>query len=425
MSYLFIICVVMSTCFQIHCRADFTGHKLLALSPSNAEELDTLKKLARNPQVDVWNEPLGLNEEVNVRVPPEIANRLETDLRAKGIDVTVVTDDLQKWIDREKEENPIDNALAGRQEDFPLDVYHTYDAIMEYLDSSAERYAEIASVETIGTTYEGNAIKGIKIGSKGTDKPAIWIDSGIHAREWVAPATSLYMIDNLLKGYDTDSESKELLDTFDWYIFPVVNPDGYKHTWAINRFWRKNRAVHRSLNTNPFCRGTDPNRNFNASFGGASTSGDSCSDIYRGPSPFSEAESQAIRDGVTNIGSRLKAYFSIHSYSQLWMTPYGYTRDHPKDYEDHMKALQAVESAIENVHGENYKCGPIAETIYPAAGSSIDWVYDDAKVKYSFALELRDTGRQGFMLSNRYIIPTAEENFAGIKAAAHIVKSEL
>ena len=61
----------------------------------------------------------------------------------------------------------------------------------------------------------------------------------------------------------------------------------------------------------------------------------------------------------------------------------------------------------------------------PAAGSSADWAYAGAKIKYSFAVELRDTGRQGFMLSNTQIIPTAEENFAGIKALANLIRTEI
>lgn len=28
----------------------------------------------------------------------------------------------------------------------------------------------------------------------GGEKPAIWIDAGIHAREWIAPAVALYFI---------------------------------------------------------------------------------------------------------------------------------------------------------------------------------------------------------------------------------------
>lgn len=400
---------------------NFTGHKLLGLFASDDDELDLLKELTYNTQLDFWNDPVAVYEKVNLRVPPEVSKNLEDELRSKGIDFYVVTNDLQKWIDEEREENPPDTALAGRQKHFQIDTYHTFDAISAYLDSVGSRYASIASVQSIGTSFEGNPIKAIKIGSIGSNKPAMWIDSGIHAREWVAPATSLYIIEQLVTGYDTDPEIKQLVDTFDWYIVPVANPDGYKYTWSNNRMWRKNRAIV----SNPFCRGADPNRNFDSAFGGPGTSADSCSEIFRGSAAFSEAESRAIRDGVLSIGSRLKAFFTLHSYSQLWMTPYGHSRETPPDYEDQLKALQAAATAIQNKHGQWYRHGTIANTIYPAAGSSVDWVYEAANVKYSFAVELRDTGRQGFMLSNTEIIPNAEENWEGIKAVADIVKNEM
>lgn len=59
-----------------------------------------------------------------------------------------------------------------------------------------------------------------------------------------------------------------------------------------------------------------------------------------------------------------------------------------------------------------------------AAGSSTDWAYAGANIKYSFALELRDTGKQGFILSNTLIVPTAEENFAAVRAMVNAIESE-
>lgn len=69
---------------------------------------------------------------------------------------------------------------------------------------------------------------------------------------------------------------------------------------------------------------------------GPGTSSNPCSEIYRGPAAFSEAESQAVRDGVNSIGDNLKMYITIHSYSQLYMSPYGTSKDLPPDYEDHV-----------------------------------------------------------------------------------------
>lgn len=59
-------------------------------------------------------------------------------------------------------------------------------------------------------------------------KPAIFIDGGMHAREWIAPAQVLYIIDQLVKNPD----NKELYANVDWYLLPVVNPDGYEYTFT-------------------------------------------------------------------------------------------------------------------------------------------------------------------------------------------------
>ena len=95
---------------------------------------------------------------------------------------------------------------------------------------------------------------------------------------------------------------------------------------------------------------------------------------------------------------KLAAFVSIHAYSQFWMSPMGYTWDRPKDYSDHMKVMKKATDALRGVYGTRFKYGPISEVIYIAAGSSVDWAYENAGIKYSFGLELRDSGRMGFML---------------------------
>lgn len=108
--------------------------------------------------------------------------------------------------------------------------------------------------------------------------------------------------------------------TRDRYLIPIVNIDGYDYTWTTNRLWRKNLRK----NAHSSCLGVDPNRNWNYKWnatGGASEN--PCSDTYRGPSPFSEPESTAIGNFTKNMPN-LKGYIDFHSYSQLWMRPWGY-----------------------------------------------------------------------------------------------------
>ena len=62
--------------------------------------------------------------------------------------------------------------------------------------------------------------------------------SGIHAREWISPAVVTYMMRELTENI---TGQQELVDGLDWYIVPVVNPDGYAYSWSDDRLWRKTR----------------------------------------------------------------------------------------------------------------------------------------------------------------------------------------
>lgn len=67
---------------------------------------------------------------------------------------------------------------------------------------------------------------------------------------------------------------------------------------------------------------------------GVGTSRKPCDEIYCGDKPFSESESRALRDMMIKLESRMKAYFSLHAFSQLWMTPYGIHKNLPTNYAD-------------------------------------------------------------------------------------------
>lgn len=142
---------------------------------------------------------------------------------------------------------------------------------------------------------------------------------------------------------------------------------------------------------------------------------DPCNDAYYGSSAGSTKEVQAVvkyLSGLTNLVS----YFDFHSYSQLWMFPYGYKSDLPADYADQAKATDLAVEALRKINNIAFKHGPILSTIYKATGSTADYMYDILKVKYSAAVELRDTGRSGFVLPASQIIPSGEEMKAGLLA---------
>ena len=79
----------------------------------------------------------------------------------------------------------------------------------------------------------------LKIGERlgSPDKKVIYIDGGMHAREWAATSTTLYIIEHLLSDYASgDSTAQFLLKKYDFFIVPVVNPDGYEYTHTTVSF---------------------------------------------------------------------------------------------------------------------------------------------------------------------------------------------
>jgi len=269
---------------------------------------------------------------------------------------------------------------------------------------------------SIGTSYQNRELAVVVVSSGKGAKSSVYFEGGIHSREWVSHTTVAFLLYNLLSLYGTDASITKLVDNFDVHINPVVNPDGYYYTWNGNRMWRKTR----SPNTGSSCIGTDPNRNWDNHWCEQGASRDPCSDSYCGKSAFSEKEVKAVADYVKTVGN-VKAFIDFHSYSQLWMQPYGWTAAKPKDYDDQRRAGLDAVAAIKASHGLTYREGSIYTIIYPASGSSADWAYDTTGTKYPYGVELRDTGQYGFLLPASQIVPCGEEILAAVKAMCDYV----
>lgn len=152
-----------------------------------------------------------------------------------------------------------------------FDHFWTNDEINEYLDTLHADYPNVATVESLGTSYEGRPMRAIHISLGGGladgTKPIILIDTTIHAREWIACMVGLKLIHELVEH---SSENLDILETVDWVIVAMGNPDGYHFAHNSDRMWRKTRQP----NEGTTCVGVDPNRNFGYQWdvsGGAST----------------------------------------------------------------------------------------------------------------------------------------------------------
>jgi len=132
-----------------------------------------------------------------------------------------------------------------------------------------------------------------------------------------------------------------------------------------------------------------------------------------------------VANYVKNLGN-VRGYINFHSYSQLFMGPWGWTFTLPPqaDYTKQMDVANRAVAAIKATHGMTYEAGPIAPTIYQASGVISDYLYDKAGVLYSYACELRDTGQYGFLLPPAQIVPTGEEIFAALRVMGRTILTE-
>ncbi|CAL4063234.1 unnamed protein product [Meganyctiphanes norvegica] len=299
---------------------------------------------------------------------------------------------------------------------FNHSAYHDLQTIYSYMNSLPSE-SDLASVYSAATTYEGNDILVLRVSAVGDDSlPVVWIDCGMHGIEWIGPATCMWIIENLLNGYGADEQVTTLLNEFNFHIMPVVNPDGYDYTWTKDRLWIKNRVPDGdSLN----CHGVNINRNFNISFGGYDSANRHCDDTYHGIEAFSEAESQGVRDALSNLHamSGIKAYISIMAWGQKWMVPYGHIYEFPENMDEQLRVAEVGVKAIAELYGTQYEFGNAAIMHGGTSGTSSDWAYEVLGVPYSFSLLIRDQGLFGFFLPSQFILPTAEETWHGIAAA--------
>ncbi|XP_057679896.1 carboxypeptidase B [Corythoichthys intestinalis] len=398
--------------------ARFDGDQVLRLKPVYDEHVTIIQELAQTIELDFWSpesaELVTTDIDVDIHVPALYQEMVHTMLLQSNMKHEVLIDDLQAAV-----EEQTDNQPSPRSHSYTK--YNSWDKVQAWIASISSSNSNLISKQVIGNTYEGRPMTLLKLGKKSSStKPAIFMDCGIHAREWISPAFCQWFVKEALSTYGKDSQMTSLLNQMDVYVLPVFNIDGYDYTHKSNRMWRKTR----SRRSGSGCIGADPNRNWNAGWCTIGASSSPCSDTFCGYRPESEIEVKNVADFIRRNKSAIKAYITIHSYSQLLLFPYSYTYDHAPHHNELMKIAQGASSALRRLYGTRYTSGPGAATIYPAAGGSDDWAYD-LGIKYSFTFELRDTGRYGFLLPESQIKPTCEETMLAVKYIAGYVQKNL
>nr|CAD2150137.1 unnamed protein product [Meloidogyne enterolobii] len=445
-------------------------YKVLRIVPKTLDEvivLRSLYKIAQEYELDFWKGPTNIGVFVDVMVPPGIVQSFNNFLDEQNIQHNIIIEDVQKMIlQREKANGSNQQNFSSfspsllsefllfskrkmrddstyqstNKAKYGFGEYHSYREIQQWMEDIERNYPQIARTFAIGTTYEGRPIAGIKLGNPIDDisKRAVWIDGGMHAREWASIHTALWFIEMLLTQFGTDPKITDYMNTLNFYFVPVANPDGFEYSRSdVNpqtRFWRKNRGPQTCKKDRwrreRCCGGVDLNRNFDFHWGETGSSSELCSDIFQGDYAFSEPESRAIRDKIFSpeLNGKLDAFITLHTYSQMWIHPFNHERrNFPSDIEDLQTIGRRGVRAIEEVYGTKYRFGTGADILYPSAGGSDDWAKAKANIKYVYLLELRPGEEEwdGFLLDRRQLIPTGRETWEGVKVVIDAVMKRI
>lgn len=372
--------LIISLCIQISLTDNIDGYKSykdykIYEMEGNKHEMEiVMRYLLENHEIPYHS---AIEDKCQILVAPAVAPIVESVAKSERISTKVVIDDYSKIIDMEK-------GGSLRQEGFSWTAYYDVDDVYSYLKNMSKTYPESAHLVVGGKSYEGRQILGLRINTPTRNiKSVMFIESGIHAREWITTASITYFINELLTS--DDPKIQALKNKYDWHIFPTVNPDGYHYSYTKDRMWRKTRSKSSSL-----CYGADPNRNWDYNWLEYGASKDPCNyQTYGGAKPFSEIETRTLSAYISSIDN-LKGYIAFHADAQMLLLPYSDSTEHIDNYDDLKKIGQTSLDYGYKVNNERYQ-GPAtaAEILYKASGGSMDWVRHTCNVPLVFTYELR------------------------------------
>lgn len=274
--------------------------------------------------------------------------------------------------------------------DFPVGdaIYHNYTEMVAELDALVAAHPAILHKFSIGRSLEGREIWGVRVSPHVSDGltpsglPGIVFMGGHHAREHLSMEIPLLLIKHLAES--RDGTVLRLLDTRDIFIIPMVNPDGAEFDISTGsyQYWRKNRA----LNGGNRCAGVDLNRNYSFGWGTGGSSTNACSDVFMGPTAFSEPETRAVK-GFVEAHPNLKVLLTFHTYSELILYPWGGKYDQIPNLADRA----AFEKMAGTMASWNGYTPQKSSDLYIASGDTVDWAYGTLGI-FAFTFELSPDG---------------------------------
>ncbi|HYF03967.1 MAG TPA: M14 family zinc carboxypeptidase [Patescibacteria group bacterium] len=290
--------------------------------------------------------------------------------------------------------------------------FYTLEEIGQVFSSMRQKFPELVSEPIkIGTSIEGRNINAYRFSTPifTNSKHEVLYTALHHAREPGGVTTLVYFLWDILERYTKgDPEAVFLMEKRELYVVPVINPDGYAYNQQTNPdgggMWRKNR---RKVSQEAW--GIDLNRNYgpqeswDAPVNGSSVN--PVSETYRGSAPFSEPETQAIRDFCRS--HNFKNALNYHTYGGLLIYPFATKQTETPD------SIIFRGLAAEFIKINKYAAGTGIQTVgYNVRGDSDEWMYlsDPQKSKIFAMTPEAGTIIDGFWPRPERIIPIAQEN---------------
>jgi carboxypeptidase T len=293
-----------------------------------------------------------------------------------------------------------------------LDAYRNVDAIYADLDNIGATHPSIVELVDYGDSYcktqggcvtlggdpqPGYDLRAVRITNRAIPgpKPVFVLMANIHAREITTPELALRWIDELTQGYGVDADITWMVDNQELWVIPTANPDG---RWIVDLGqqpqyndgrWFQRKNANRDDGCNQWTPnsgsqyGIDLNRNHSFLWNTGGSSGQPCSETYRGSVAASEVETQAVqalvlslyedrRDDPLDAPAPLDTsgfFLSLHSYGNQVLRPWGTTSQVPPNETQ----LAAIGSKIATYNG--YQSCQVNRCLYETSGTSDEWSY--------------------------------------------------
>jgi len=298
--------------------------------------------------------------------------------------------------------------------------YYSYTELTNLLFQLQQDFPDIFSYESIGKTYEGRDIWLVKISDNvvaDEDEPGVLFTGGIHGNEKPGFEVVIYSLKAIAENYSSinvnesfSNRIRNIVNNTELYFIPMVNPDG------VEAETRKNREPNDCIFGSTLFRGVDLNRNFGYKWedfnehplkytlgtifkiGGRANVMFPFLDIpfgkgvYRGPYPFSENETRAIKEFVENHS--IITGIGYHTSGRKIGYPWAWTKEDPSDAPTFL-------SLVENVSKINDYTFFQSSDWYFISGCFNDWMYGEHGAYY-FTIELDPTEADGLWFQHDF-----------------------